>query len=157
MTVWRRLVAQARENRGATVVEFAMIFPLLAILAFGAIDFGRAFFIRNSLLSAAREGARAGAVYRNLCTDQANAITFIRTKARGVLTRFGGPVPTDAQLTVLIVPSTVADCQTGPTRIRVNVVAYPFTPLTPVMGLIGRVGGFALNTTASYRYEWAGN
>lgn len=157
MTVLRRLIAQARENRGATVVEFAIIFPLLAILAFGAIDFGRAFFIRNSLLSAAREGARAGAVYRNLCTDQANAKTFIRTKARGVLTRFGGPVPTDAQLRVLILDSAVVACQTGPTRIRVEVVAYPFTPLTPVMGLIRRVGGFAINTSASYRYEWAGN
>jgi Flp pilus assembly protein TadG len=146
-----------RDERGATMVEFAIIFPLLAILVFGAIDFGRAFFIRNSLISAAREGARVGAVFRDMCTTagQATAVATMRTKAIGVLVRFGGAVPTAAQLTATITPATPQrTCEAGPTIVRVNIVDYPFTPLTPVMRLINRNGVFRINTSASYRWEW---
>jgi hypothetical protein len=53
--------AQERE-RGATLVEFAFICPLLFLLIFGIIDFGSAYNDLISLRQGVREGARQGSV-----------------------------------------------------------------------------------------------
>ena len=47
---------QAR--RGAVVVEFALVLPVLFLLVFGIIEFGHIFFVRQGLINAARVGAR---------------------------------------------------------------------------------------------------
>lgn len=46
-------------DRGSSAVEFAIIFPLLLMILFGIIDFGRLNFERIQVTSAAYEGARA--------------------------------------------------------------------------------------------------
>lgn len=53
--------ARPRE-RGAALVEFAFIVPILAIFLFGIVQFGLAYDKKQSINSAAREGARAGAI-----------------------------------------------------------------------------------------------
>jgi Flp pilus assembly protein TadG len=66
-------VGRPREDdRGAIVVEFALILPLLLILLFGIIEFGRAYNTQIALQGAAREGARALAL-GNSATDAVNA------------------------------------------------------------------------------------
>jgi Flp pilus assembly protein TadG len=50
------------DDRGAAMVEFAIVLPLLVMLTFGIIEFGRAFNTTISLRAAAREGARAAAL-----------------------------------------------------------------------------------------------
>ncbi|HEX9290756.1 MAG TPA: TadE family protein [Anaeromyxobacteraceae bacterium] len=49
-------------ERGAAVVEFALVLPLLLMLVLGAIDWGWYFYLREVVTNAAREGARAGSV-----------------------------------------------------------------------------------------------
>lgn len=49
----------ARNDRGAVMVELALILPILVMLLIGIIDFGRAFNAQVSIQGAAREGARA--------------------------------------------------------------------------------------------------
>jgi Flp pilus assembly protein TadG len=51
-----------RQEDGAAAVEFALIVGVLAMLLFGMLQFGLAFFELQNLRAAAREGARAGAV-----------------------------------------------------------------------------------------------
>lgn len=51
-----------RGERGAAAVEFALVAPLLILLVFGIIEFGRVWSARNVYISAAREGARVAAV-----------------------------------------------------------------------------------------------
>ena len=51
-----------RSERGAAMVEFALVLPLLIMLVFGIITFGRAYFAKVELASAVREGARAAAL-----------------------------------------------------------------------------------------------
>jgi len=51
-----------RREEGAAAVEFALIVGVLAMLIFGMLQFGVAFFQLQNLRSAAREGARVGAV-----------------------------------------------------------------------------------------------
>lgn len=47
---------------GAAAVEFALIVGLLAVLIFGLLEYGLAFWQVQNLRSAAREGARVAAV-----------------------------------------------------------------------------------------------
>lgn len=50
------------DSRGAALLEFALIAPLLIVLLFGIIDFSRYFFTASSLNSATREAARYGSI-----------------------------------------------------------------------------------------------
>lgn len=49
-------------QRGASLIEFALVLPIMLVVTFLVVDFGRAFFMRNVLEQAAREGARQLAV-----------------------------------------------------------------------------------------------
>ncbi len=48
-----------RGERGASLLEFALVLPLFMLLLFGAVDFGRAYYLSMEVAGA----AQAGAVY----------------------------------------------------------------------------------------------
>jgi hypothetical protein len=50
-------------DRGATLVEAAVVFPFLFLVLFGIVEFGWAFKDDLSVGHSAREGARAGATF----------------------------------------------------------------------------------------------
>ncbi|WP_461187360.1 TadE/TadG family type IV pilus assembly protein [Arthrobacter sp. Z4-13] len=52
-------------ERGAAAVEFALLVPILIMLVFGIMEFGRAYNVQMSLTNAAREGARSLAITKN--------------------------------------------------------------------------------------------
>ena len=54
MTRYHRL----RCDKGAELIEFALVFPLLLLVLFGIIDFGFLFQRYEAVTNAAREGAR---------------------------------------------------------------------------------------------------
>ena len=49
-----------RSRAGQSLVEMAMVLPVLTFLTFGLVDFGRAYYFQVSITNAAREGARVG-------------------------------------------------------------------------------------------------
>ncbi|MFW6136380.1 MAG: TadE/TadG family type IV pilus assembly protein [Chloroflexota bacterium] len=51
-----------RHPAGQSLVEFALILPILILIVLGIVDFGHAFATRANLVNAAREGARYGMV-----------------------------------------------------------------------------------------------
>lgn len=51
-----------RHRRGQSLVEFALILPILLILMLGILDFGRAIAAYNSVSNGARSGARVAIV-----------------------------------------------------------------------------------------------
>ena len=53
---------QGERERGATLVEFALVVPLLMLFIFGSIDFGWAFGQHINVRGAVREGARLAVV-----------------------------------------------------------------------------------------------
>lgn len=65
--------SRLRRQDGAAAVEFALIVGVLALLIFGMLQFGVAFFQLQNLRAAAREGARVGAV--GATADQVKART----------------------------------------------------------------------------------
>ena len=51
-------------QKGASLVEFALLLPLLMLITFGIIEFGLLFYNQQVITNASREGARAGVVYQ---------------------------------------------------------------------------------------------
>lgn len=47
-----------RGRAGQSLVEMALVLPVLAFLTFGLVDFGRAYYFQVSVTNSAREGAR---------------------------------------------------------------------------------------------------
>jgi Flp pilus assembly protein TadG len=78
-------------ERGAAAVEFALVLPILLLLVFGIVEFGRTFQVQATLSAAAREGVRVMAVQNN----QAAAKAAVRSATTSL-----SPVPTDLQITV---------------------------------------------------------
>ena len=56
MNRWRR------SQRGVALIEFALVLPFLLVLTMVVIDFTRAFYVKNLLHTAVREGVRMMAV-----------------------------------------------------------------------------------------------
>jgi len=54
----RRAQRAHRRQRGAVLIEFALIFPFLLVFTLAVVDISRAFMIKNMLHQAAREGVR---------------------------------------------------------------------------------------------------
>ena len=111
-----------RGERGATVVEFALIVPLLLVLVLGIAEFGRAFQVSGTLSSAAREGVRVMA----LQNDPAAARAAVRNAAPAL-----DPALTNAQIT--ITPASCPVNGTGTTTVRVT-IAYPLPFMTGFFG-----------------------
>jgi Flp pilus assembly protein TadG len=49
--------AGRRRGRGQSLVEFAIVLPVLILIMLGAVDFGRVFFTWIEVTNSSREGA----------------------------------------------------------------------------------------------------
>jgi Flp pilus assembly protein TadG len=123
--LWYRLVAPRRES-GAAVVEFALVLPMLLVLVFGIIDFGRAYNAKISLTQAAREGARV----RALGGDAAATTTRVQLAA--------GFLPAAS---VSVAAGTPCPANPSATDVATVTATYSFTYVTPIGSLIGLAAG----------------
>ena len=57
-----------RSERGQSLVEFALIFPVVMLVLMGIMEFGRAFNIKHGVTDATREGARLAVVQDPIIT-----------------------------------------------------------------------------------------
>jgi Flp pilus assembly protein TadG len=55
-----------RRQQGASATELALILPVFLFLVFGVLEFGHAWYMRQMLSNASREGARYGYCYETL-------------------------------------------------------------------------------------------
>jgi len=120
-----------KQERGQSAAEFALVLPVLVLLLFLIIDFGRAVYCYHVVASAAREGARFGQVSTHTA---AGAVARARDTAVGL----------DASALTVNVGYPSAD------TIQVS-VSYAFRPVTPLIGnLLG--GGALVLQSASTMY-----
>ena len=111
-----------RDERGATVVEFAFIVPLLIVLVLGIAEFGHAFQVSGTLSAAAREGVRIMALQ--------NDPVAARAAVRGAAPTLR-PAVADAQIAI-----TPAACPTtGATNTTVRLTVTP--PMPFLTGFFG--------------------
>lgn len=66
--------SRRHDERGAALVEFALILPLLMSLVLGMVTGGAAYNTKLSMTSAVREGTRFGATLPNGTLDWANKV-----------------------------------------------------------------------------------
>jgi Flp pilus assembly protein TadG len=133
-TVLRRFVS---EQRAASMVEFAIVAPLLFLIVFGIIDFGRAFFLYNNLTNAARDGARVGAVL-DIVGNEAQIQESVRARIN------------DAGAGAANVAVTYPPAPVNQRTVRVAIVNYPFQPVTRLVF----PNAINLNVTAEFRHEF---
>ncbi|MEV4706191.1 TadE/TadG family type IV pilus assembly protein [Actinoplanes sp. NPDC049316] len=105
-------------DQGAAAVELALVLPLLLLVLFGVIDFGRALNAQITLTEAAREGARA---------------TALGLDGRARVQAAAGPVTVDSLQISVCVDDLGADA--------VVRVSHAFRPVTPVGSLMSFFGG----------------
>jgi len=119
---------------GSAAVEFALVLPILALLLFAIIDFGRIFFEQSTLGGAAREGVRlvalgktdGSAIAAGVDNNGGMSDLDIDVTIGGVVTN----VETDG---VVGADVTLPDCTVGdPVTVTVT---SDFSFLTPLPGL----------------------
>ncbi|MGB2697385.1 MAG: TadE/TadG family type IV pilus assembly protein [Candidatus Zixiibacteriota bacterium] len=65
-----------KERKGQSLIEFALVLPILLLVLFGITEFGRAIMTVNMLHTAAREGARYAAV--RAVSDSTSAVAKVQ-------------------------------------------------------------------------------
>jgi Flp pilus assembly protein TadG len=118
----RRARASAAEDRGAALVEFALVLPLLLVLILGTLDFGKAinYWIDETHLAA--EGARFAVVNKNPGSG-VSLQQYIKQQADTGELRNGGPSVggTGAQVCIDFPASAGGSPVVGdPVRVRVT-------------------------------------
>jgi len=121
-----RVRLHRRAYRGQSLVEFALILPILLILLLGIFDFGRAVAAHNSVSNAARSAARVAIV------DQNDEVVQAAAEKEAV-----GLVP----LAVTLDDNVNGDSPCVETVCRVSVeVSYQYVPATPIFSnLVGNI------------------
>ena len=71
-----------QDEHGGSLVEFAIVMPLLFVILFGIIEFGILLYDKAMITNASREGARAGIVFDATLRNEDNTINSEGVKAR---------------------------------------------------------------------------
>jgi Flp pilus assembly protein TadG len=133
-------IRKTQENeKGQSLVEFALVVPLLLLLVIGIAEFGRAWMTQNILTGAAREAVRLLAV-----PPPAGGPAVANTRAIAVLAAAG---ITTATVSVVDAPGSF-----GPVTVTVN-YNFPVTIAGFIPGLNNAT--FPLSSTTTMRREYA--
>jgi Flp pilus assembly protein TadG len=131
---------------GQSLVEMALLLPVLLLLAVVTLDLGRGIYYYTEVYNAAREGARYGIIH----PDDATGITNAATRLAVGLDQ--------SQLTVIT-------CECGKTCINVNScpanykniirvkVTYNFKLVTPLANLFTSGGQIPMKSTSMMAIE----
>lgn len=119
----RRLGRKTGEDRGAAVVEFALVLPLLMLMVFGTIQFGLLFNRQQALHAAAREGARVAAIPSSTQTE----IVARATSALDGIPLAGTP-------TIAVVPNVAKPCDARLGESVIVTVSVPTSIEIPLWG-----------------------
>jgi hypothetical protein len=65
-----------KNQKGAALVEFALVLPMLLLILFGIIEFSILLYDKAVITNASREAARAGIVYTMLRPDPEDSSTY---------------------------------------------------------------------------------
>ena len=88
-TPTRRQAFALKSQRGAAVIEFALILPLLLIVLVGTMDASLALYDKAVITNASREGARAGIVARSPPLTDAQIQQIVQNYLQGALVSSG--------------------------------------------------------------------
>jgi Flp pilus assembly protein TadG len=138
----------AGEEHGAAVVEFALVVPVLMLLVFAIIDFGRALWTMNVLTSGVREGARAASVQATRTAMDSAAARHTADYINRVL---GAGTVTSGEIRIYY--DSLATSTYGQILVELR-DGYQFRPATPFAATLG-LGDVKFRPKAYFRWELA--
>lgn len=121
-----------KSERGQSLLEFALVLPVLLIVLAGVLDLGRLYFAYVAVTDAAGEGAAYAAIHPD-DTDE------IIARAQDAT---GGMVEIDEDMV------TIEDNPSGLSQAISVEVSYEFTLATPLIGAMLPDGVIMLNAVA---------
>lgn len=107
--------------RGAALIEFVLVLPLLLTLMLGAVDWGWYFVVRQTAVNATREGARTASVQETHTAALAAGVTA----TRDYLTRVSAAAIPVRDPVVALTTVTVSGVATPVAAVSVQMNAYP--------------------------------
>jgi Flp pilus assembly protein TadG len=131
-----------RDESGAALLEFSLVFGLFVFILYGLIAFGMILALKQSVTNAATEAARSAV---GISVD-ADAVTKATTTAQNRLDWLSA-----SQKAALQVTPTVAPCAGGSGRCITVLVKYPYKghELVPPAPGLGLVTPDTISTTAT--------
>ena len=133
-----------RHKRGTSVVEMAIVLPLLLTLMFAIGEFGIMFTQYQTLINAAREGARTGVLFRGASCVAGTVKSQIATTVNDYM------VGTGIQTGTLTTTSSGECGGSGTQLIVTSAVPYNFAALP---GLAGLQSNITLSARSTMRNE----
>lgn len=94
-----------RGARGTSVLEMALVLPILLMLSFGVVDYGYFFYIKNTVQGAAQAGVRA-AIPASATNANVNSVITSMMSAAGIAS---------GSYTVTLTPTDVSTAAAGST------------------------------------------
>ncbi len=124
-------------NRGQSVVEFALVFPLFMLFFVGIVEFGLFFWTAHVVQNGGREGARQAVVLSNLVANDSR-----------VIDRVDLVLPVSGLISGLTITNNVPDCDADG-QVTVTVTGtYNFI----FLNIIG-INQININIPTTMRYE----
>ncbi len=119
-----------RQTKGSTAVEFAIIGSIFMLVIAGAFDFGHAFYMKQVITNASREGARYGITYQTDATGARIAPSALSPTIQSYIqTKYltGGTLPSNANPSITPAGAGYASGAKGaPVQVTVSATKYWF-------------------------------
>jgi len=156
------VIRPRRRDNGQSLVEFALVFPIIVLLILAFAEIGRAVFAYNTIANAARQGARVAAVNQLADVTECDESRPVEDpyephwSYRGcalVAARTLGISGSNVSVAYSATPDTTLDCD--PTLhvgcLAAVTVTYDFTLSTPFVSLL--IGPFTMSQTSEMPIE----
>lgn len=127
-----------RNNKGQSMVEMALVLPVLMLLLFGILEFGRVFHEYLVVTAAAREGARTAAIG----SDNTVVENAVKEAASSI---------DRGSLDIVVTPANETDRVHG--QPLTVVVSNPIEIITPLISAFFPQNPYIVKSTAVMRYE----
>ncbi len=143
-----------QRSRGLATVEIALLLPLLLLLLFATIDFGRMMFTKLTLQHAMREGGRFAVTGKRLEDPSAPGTLQSRIASiKQIVREKSVGVPVDADDIVISSVRGGSDSAGGPGDTVTISLTYSFHFATPLLGQYFNEGRHRFTVSTSFRNE----
>lgn len=151
----KSIPSQARRARhGQSLVEFAMVVPLFFLLVFGITDFGRLFYIHETLQHALREAGRFAVTGQNLTvgTNVYSRVESIRAVAQKYAV---GLIKDPSKIVISSVIGGVSsnNFAGGPGEVVIVSLNAEVVLITPIVGRYFPNGKYQFTVRTSFKNE----
>jgi Flp pilus assembly protein TadG len=135
-------IKTCRENeRGATLVEFAIGVTVFVTAMFAVLEFGRVLWVHNALTDAARRGARYATMHSSTDSDSVKNVVVYGDPA-------GGGQPLVNNLSTANVNVTYNNFGLNDGTVSVSITDYQFQFVIPIIGTTITMPNYTTTLTA---------